>query len=164
MTEPICAMCHPATPRPGEVTGTMWRCPDHEATWDEMLAGLDMGMFQSAPITAPPPLSFAEMSALIDRFPKPVADRLVAAPDVWDRLKRVAPASSDPNPISLMAGMRVLVDEDMPPGYWEIRDGDRVVSSATTALYEETLRQIRDGAVVPDGHYTATLKKLFDQP
>lgn len=138
----------------------MWHCPEHQETWDKILAGLDTTMFQPAPITATP-LSFAELAAMVEQIPKPVADRLVSAPDVWDRIKRVTPATTDPNPLALMAGMRVLVDEDMPPGYWEIRDGDRVVSSATTALYEETLRQIRDAADVPDGHYTAAMEKVL---
>lgn len=107
----------------------MWRCPSHQKAWDEMLAGLDCTMLQPAP-AATLPMSFAEMVAMAERFPKPAADRLACAPDVWGRLKPTIP-DAEPSPLGRLLGMRVLIDEDMPDGYWEIRDGDRVVSSAT---------------------------------
>lgn len=162
MTDPSCATCHPSTPRPGEVVGTTWRCPQHQAAWDEIMGGIDTSMFQPASVTAP--LSFAELGALVDRVPKPAADRFVCARDTWKSVKRAVPTSPYPAPCAPIMGMRVLIDDDMPSGYWEIRDGDRVVSSAATALYEQTLKRIREGVDVPDGRYTDVLEALLDSP
>jgi hypothetical protein len=57
---------------------------------------------------------------------RPKVDRMVIAPDVKDRLLAMTTRRQEiPGPDRLW-GTPVLIDEDMPPGHWELRDGDRV--------------------------------------
>ncbi len=78
----------------------------------------------------PPPKPFdldalKRLAAEVDLM-RPKVDRMVIAPDVKDRLLALAARRREvPGPDRLW-GTPVLIDEDMPAGHWELRNGDRV--------------------------------------
>jgi hypothetical protein len=79
----------------------------------------------------PPPKPFdldalRRLAAEVDLM-RPKVDRMVIAPDVKDRLLALTTRKREVPGPDQMWGIPVLIDEDMSPGHWELRDGDRVV-------------------------------------
>jgi hypothetical protein len=80
---------------------------------------------------APPPLTFEEIRRIAEDFAAlpPVPDCLAVASDV--RLPQAVPHPA--STITDIAGLRIVVDDELPPGWWELRAGDRVVKRAVPA-------------------------------
>lgn len=88
-------------------------------------------MLGEFPAPAPSkPFDLADLTRLVERVEsmRPIVDRAIIAPDVKDwLLANVATKPAEqPGPDHLW-GIPVVVDEDMEPGSWELRNGDEVV-------------------------------------
>lgn len=102
--------------------------------WTKTRASLDQAMSDLIAVPPPPPPKPFDLSGLkrlaaqVDAI-RPRWDRMVCAPDVVESLRAgSSPAPSWGRPL-LPLGTPVFVDEEMPVGHWEFRDGDRKVDS-----------------------------------
>ncbi|MER7280397.1 hypothetical protein ABT369_38770 [Dactylosporangium sp. NPDC000244] len=97
------------------------------------------------PVEPTPPMTWAEMRRIAEEFAArpPIPDRLVVAPDVQLLLtiQHSAPIVTD------LIGLRIVVDETLPPGCWEIRARDVVVKRIVPAPWPGEMIII-DGAVL----------------
>lgn len=83
-------------------------------------------------MTPPEPPSFDDLVALVARFPPAAPKSLHAHPYAVEALRDMStPAVPDPRPgaIGSLTGIPVILDDEMAPGAWEIREGDTVISS-----------------------------------
>lgn len=94
------------------------------AEMDRLVAEHIGGLVTVQP-AAPPPLTFEEIRRIAEDFAAlpPVPDRLAIASDV--RLPLVAPRPA--SGVTDIIGLRIVVDDGLPAGWWELRAGDKVV-------------------------------------
>jgi hypothetical protein len=80
-----------------------------------------------------PPLSWAELAALASTFPPPGPQKTLhvshLAEEALYRISVPAQPPGMPGMIPGFLGVPVIPDPELPPGAWEIRAGDKVISS-----------------------------------
>lgn len=120
------AFCEPCAPLPGSAILS----PEVRAAAAKNLDAAVTDLLTTMPPPDPPkPFDLEDLKRLaadVERL-RPKQDRMVVAPDIRDwLLAQCAHDREVPGPDRLW-GLPVRVDETMPPGSWELRDGDEVV-------------------------------------
>ncbi len=107
------------------MTDYPWMCVEAGRHLDRLVDQMVTEVPPSAPAEPFDLAALTRLAAEVESM-RPRYDRMVIAPDVKERLLALTTRRQEiPGPDRLW-GTPVLVDEDMPAGHWELRDGDRV--------------------------------------